>query len=389
VSNKTVYIEVLAEVGEVVDTTDLLRELVEGERPETQGDAYARDRMVDLVRRSPLPAGWEATLRSALDTAERWKRSDLWELATAHRLAAFDDAALPALLQPGREEEGLAANFAKVRSWDPSVHTDFETRCLDRLTSADGTEWLVPRLLEYLELRGRRREVAELIARFLRELGPRHHAAKLRSWARIRAGAPFEHDPDASLSLAIGPLVEIGARVADLLPVDVAKDVIGYDLSTCGDAARLARRVIAARLSADDVDAQLALIEPAEARIAVLGDLCDLGSTAKREALLCADLPEILDHAGTSDALARVVDRLWSPAVASAAVKAIAGASWRPEVGSQLAYKVINVVARKMTKELAATLVAPALATVVDDESRRILEFWYEFGTTRRQGERS
>jgi len=82
-----------------------------------------------------------------------------------------------------------------------------------------------------------------------------------------------------------------------------------------------------------------------------------------------------------------VGDHFWSPKVAEAAVRAVVAATWDPSIGSQHVRDLIGVVASKMSKDLAASLSPPLLDRRLDDESRRILDFWYEFTTKRRRGQ--
>jgi hypothetical protein len=119
-------------------------------------------------------------------------------------------------------------------------------------------------------------------------------------------------------------------------------------------------------------------------RIQVLGGISDIGATPTRIEILCQELPKVLCWPMCKGALVRAVDNLWSRQVALASVNAIATVKW-PEYGSQLAHEFVDVVARRMTSELASAVVLPQIETTKDTDSREILQYWYDIGTLARR----
>jgi energy-coupling factor transporter ATP-binding protein EcfA2 len=383
------YAEVLSTAKAPLDTSPLLDELLNGSDPTNVSPPNIRRRILEIVKKERLPDGYEPRIRAAFEKADEYQQSDLWQVATAHRLRAFDDLAFAALSCGGMNEVGSAANFAKVREWQGEMSDRFAALCIDRAGAANGTEWHFPRMLEYLLQIGKEAQVAALLEPRLRDLVPRHKAARRRfrkeALSRRRNGVdnPAEEE-EFQLSVVIPDLVKIAANLSSYIPRDVAREIVGLDLSSAGDEARAARCAIARCLSAVEIDAALMEIDEPGVRIQVLGGISDIGATPTRIEILCQELPKVLCWPMCKGALVRAVDNLWSRQVALASVNAIATVKW-PEYGSQLAHEFVDVVARRMTSELASAVVLPQIETTKDTDSREILQYWYDIGTLARR----
>jgi hypothetical protein len=246
-------------------------------------------------------------------------------------------------------------------------------------------------MLEYVLQIGKEAQVAALLEPRLRDLVPRHKAARRRfsqeALTKRRNGVdgPAENE-EFKLSIVIPDLVKIAANLSSYIPRDVAREIVGLDLSFAGDEARNARCAIARCLSAAEIDAALIEINEPGVRIQVLGGISDIGVTSTRIEILCQELPKVLCWPMCSGALVRAVDNLWSRQVAWASVNAIATVKW-PDYGSgsQLVHEFVDVVARRMTSELASAVVLPQIETTKDTDSREILQYWYDIGTLARR----
>jgi hypothetical protein len=381
------YAEVLSTAKAPLDTSPLLDELLNGPGPSNESAAGIRRRILEIVKKERLPDGYEPRIRAAFEKADEYQQSDLWQVATAHRLRAFDDLAIAALSRGGMNEVGCAANFAKARGWEADISDRFAALCLERAGTADGTEWYFPRVLEYLLQVGKESQVVALLEPLLRDLLPRHKAARRRfnkkALSRRRTGANGPVDMEEfRLSVSVPELVKIAATLSGYIPRDVAREIVGLDLSFSNDDVKNARCSIARCLPAGDIDEALMQIDEPDVRIQVLGGISDLGATPTRIEVLCQELPKVLCwHAY---GLVRAVDNLWSRRVAEASVNAVATMKW-PEYGSQLAHEFVDVVAHRMTSELASAVVLPQIETTKDTDSREILQYWYDIGTLARR----
>jgi len=382
------FMEILSKVMQrSVDITPLLPEVLEGDPPWSQEAGMDRDRILKLVCEQELPAGWEVWLRSAYESADQYQRADLWQIATAHRLPAFDDLAFE--IADRTDEFGLAANFAKVRSWSAEQQARFAELCKVRIASASGDEWFVARALEFLLIKGMRQDVATFVIHLLARFGSRHNEARRRSRERAQSRISERADDHEAFRLwrVIPSLVEIAEQIVDLLPASLKLEIVGYDLSMTGDPTRRARVHIASTLPPSEIDVVLSKITDAEDRIRVLSDLSELGSTPARVELLCGDLPRVLGQLALDRHLALAVDRLWSTSVAGAVVRAMATTMWPPPFGPRLARETIDVVAARITREIATSIVHPQIAEASNPESREIVAWWYELGMQARRGE--
>jgi hypothetical protein len=379
------YLEILSNVGEEVDSKELLAWLLEAPSPKDESDADRRRRVVKVVCNSALPASFEARLRDEYEQGDRYERAEIWQIATAHGLAAFDELAFKAFDAADSGEVGLAANFAKAAAWDEGKHARFCELCLSKAGVAAGTEWFVPRILVYMLSRGKTEDVGSIVDAKLREMIPRFKVARQAWLERIRRSdrstprvRTAEDNEEVLLSASVPPLVRVAADVFALISPDVAREVVGLDLSNAGEEARVARRVIAGRLPPDVVDAAVAELADAEARIQVLADIASLGTTEKRIAILCQDAATVLNWPG--DSLAKAVDRLWCREVAQGIARVVAETWWDPRIGSQMAQGLVSVVAQKVSKDIATEVVLPAIAEARTQESKEILQWWYDIG---------
>ena len=379
------YAEVLSTARAPLDTSIFLDELLDGAGPSNEGASAVRQRILAIVKKEGLPDGYEPKIRAAFDKADQYRQDELWQIATAHRLRSFDDVAFVAISGDSKNDVGYAANFARNRGWVGETNERFAVLCLKRAQLAEGTEWHFPRALEYLIQAGKEAEVGALLEARLCDLVPRHKAARQRFRREVAAGprngAEVAADNEEfQLSMVIPDLVKLAATLSSHISKDVARGIVGLDLSSAGDEAREARCTVASRLPAWEIDAALTEIDEPDVRIQVLGGISDFGATPARIEILCQEIPRALRRPSCSAALARSVRNLWSRQVAEASVNAIATVKW-PEYGSQIAHEFINVVAHCMTGELATAVVLPRIDTVKDAESRDILQFWYDIGS--------
>jgi hypothetical protein len=279
----------------------------------------------------------------------------------------------------------MAANFAMAAAWDEGKHASFCALCVAKAREAVGTEWFLPRILDYLLSRGKAEDVGSIVDLKLRELVPRFKLAR-RAWLeRIRRRDPSsprvftsEDREEVDLSLSVPPLVRVAADVVGLISFEVAREVVGLDLSNAGEESRDARRTIAGRLPADVIDAEIAELPEAEERIRVLADVATLGATEKRIEMLCEAAASVLNLPGAS--LAKAVEGLWCKPVAAGIVRVVAETRWNPRIGSQMAHDLVTVVAQKMSKDVAEEIVLPAIADARTQESKEILQWWYDIG---------
>ena len=377
------YLELLSGVGQIVDCGELLEWLL-ATCPNNEEDLHSRRRVLKIVCKNPLPSLFEPRLRDSYVKGDCYQRSDIWQIATAHGLASFDDIAMEVFSNPDLDEIGLAANFAKVRQWDEERHATFLQRCAVLARVANGTEWYLPQLLEYLLSRDRVQEVATIVESKMRDMIPRFKVVH-RVWlqrVRSRGVSPSstrtqEDDDEVRLSLSIPPLIKVAAEVSHLIPFDVARDIVGVDLSNAGDEARAARRIFAARLPPDVADAVILELPDADERIQVLADISELGPTENRIQILCHDVATMLRWP-PGRSLSRSVENLWSKPVAMAVAAAVAEMRWDPKFGSQLAREVVNVVAGKMTPDVARDIVSPLIPQARSQESKEILQWWHD-----------
>jgi len=341
------YAEVLSSADAKVDTTPLLNELLAAPAPKDTQEAEFRRRVVRVAAKEELPAGYSERLRAAFDAAHPDLRRELWELATAHRLPEFDALALETLSKGADDETGMAANFAKARGWSPDEHARATRLCLERAGAAEGTEWMFPRLLEYLVEQGKSAEVLTLLEPRLRTMIPRHkslHSKVLDAVSRGEVRADAESIEEFQLAMVIPPLVEIAASVAADLAADVAVEILGADLSTTGDEPRSARASIARGLSARELDAVLEGIDNPYIQMEVLAGISDLPPTPVRVGILRREIGRVLLWPAGIKYLTRAVENFWSREVAEVAVEAIAAMKW-PDYGSQIAREFVTCLA--------------------------------------------
>jgi hypothetical protein len=151
-----------------------------------------------------------------------------------------------------------------------------------------------------------------------------------------------------------------------------------------GNDAKQAYLDIVRRLTPDQIDEGLEAISRPHVRAVALALASTLGSTARRRRLLAEDL-EVLLRGGHTSSLAAAIDNLWCREIADAVVKLFALGEWAEEDGMQRHRELIDVVARRMTRDVAQEVVGPAIAAATVPDAERVLRLWYDLGVRRRE----
>jgi hypothetical protein len=377
--------ELLSAHKGVVDTSRVFGDW----RASSDTEPHAAERHVRILVRHELPPDAGRYLRSDYEEATPGRRSDIWRLATAHSIGSFDDVACRILTtgEP-RAELGLAACFVMVRT----LPADVDTRVLDAaVRHADSLDlrlenWHLDRILELLLKRGRRQDATTIISRVLTEVLPRLAALRRRRREEpLQPGTSddLELQDDVKLQMVVQGILPSAAQVADLLPRALLRTVVSADLTSMDNDAKRAYVDIVRRLRPDEIDESLAAISYPDMRAPALALVSTLGSTPRRCALLAEDLEALLRWGHTSLS-AHAVDNLWCLEVAKVVVNLFARGEWVQDYGIQVHHELIDGVARRMTRELAEEIVAPAIETAAVSEARRVLQLWYDVAIHRR-----
>jgi hypothetical protein len=382
----------LSTFGEKIETSGLIKALLEfkGNRAE----AYENIRRVlRIIKDNPLPEGAESMLLKAYANADDDMKSDIWAIANGHGLSSFDELAFQILDDCNLTELGYAANHARVRFVSGDTMERFAKLCEARLVGLEkdviGNGWHLRRLYEYLLQIDRKATVAGSVERILRRYLPEHHRLNGERDQNPQKYFQPSQDPIALrynffVDHELREYVSLAADVAELIPKDVIRQVVGFRLWLAGKDALEPYAKLMTQLLPEELDQELSNIATSHDRICALGAVASLGATQVRREILIRDFPLVLQWDPAYGALASALPTLWCREVACSVIEAISKETWPRDFGSQLFRDVKIAVTRLMTREFAEEIVRPKIVETKDAASLEILQYWFESAVAKR-----
>lgn len=387
-----IALEALSAYGERLDTTGLVKALLEFKG--NRGEAHDNIRRVHrIIKDNDFPAGAEALLVSAYETANDDLKGDIWQIANAHSLASFNELAFKILDEGRTEEFGYAANYSKVRFRDGADKERFCGVCEKRLPGLENevvsVGWHLRRIYEYLLEVGEKEIVAGSVDRVLRRYLPEHHRLNQEKDQNPRDYFNGVHDPkvlqyEFFVEHELKEFVSTAAEVDEWISLDAIRLLVGFRLWHGGKEDSEPFAKLMNRLSSDELDLALSAISNSYDRICALGAVAQLGSTRIRREIFIRDFPLVLHWHIAYGPIAASLPVFWCDEVARAVVDGVVGAQWPRDIGAQMFTNVKVAVTRLMSRKLAEEIVEPRLSQCKDAASREILQYWYEAALAKR-----
>lgn len=386
------HYRVLSELGVEYDAGPLIDALlgIPLARPPEPGDLHAADELKKILSRSVISSSAESALllgfQSHPDT-----RGEIWQVAIARGLPAFDQIAWQSVAAPADPGHGFAAQFASSRDWPRENQLNFGrdglARARERLKIPGAFEWHGTRLCDYAIDVGLAQDAATIIVEFVAARIDRRIQFVDEKHGRAAGSQGDQGDPlpEAEyifMKYAFGSILPLVARVAAHVPgelkLKLARAGVGTDENTCA-----AYRAILRGLPDADIDRVIASyveqFEQAEA-LACVAELS--GQTAAREEMF-RTLSSTLVRVPMYDAvLARTLTALRSRTALESALDALVG----DEHGDpQISDRLINAVQRQLTASTARELLPSRIARAESPRIAEVLQFLLD-AATRRDG---
>ena len=388
-----IAIETLSANGEKIDTSGLLKSLLEfkGKREE----AYENiQRAIRIIKGNPLPKDGEVMLLKAYTEAGNDLKANIWAIATAHCLSSFDDIAFKIVEDCNMAEMGFAANHASVRFVNGIKMERFANLCEQRIVDLENdvirNGWHLRRIFDYLLQIGRKSVVAGSVERILRRFLPEHHRINRekdqnpqKHFQPPQNGADQRYD--IFLELELKEYVCIAGELAELMPNDLIRLAAGFRLLFAGKDVLEPFAKLMAQLSPEELDQELSNISTSHNRIFALGAVAPLGATQIRREILIRDFPIALQWHMTYNAISSALPTLWCREVCIAITEVISKAKWSVDIGSQLFRGPMMTITHLMTREFAEEIVRPKIVKATNPASREMLQYWYEAAVAKRE----
>ncbi|MDP8223926.1 MAG: hypothetical protein P9L99_11240 [Candidatus Lernaella stagnicola] len=318
------------------------------------------------------------------DTATRWQ---VWQIASKHQLANFDDLASDLISQGDIADAGLAAAFAKERAWPEERERLFIEKAVSRLET-DKKDWLTSgfsQIVDYLFSKGEIERIAEYVLWEFEELIKANIDLLNGQRPRLpgKTGVFKTEDLERlqfDIKRKVARIISILSTIADRIPKELILGLMDVDLERWADVERRTIGNILRQLSDDELDDKLSVVQNIGLKLWLLSIVSELGVTDARVTLVRTELRQWVASPALITWLERAIENMWCEKTLEAVTHAIAEARWHEETGDQHVTGIVDFVARRVSRRMAISIIQPFLTINLHPWSYRILKLWFDKG---------